>query len=668
MGVYGKLVLEAKSDPSFKEIYFGKWGNKISLNMKDKTFIIKNINFDKFILRLKEMYKYRGIANLFERKYSALSMILYKKKLIRKANLKTTQLEVHLFFALELYKIFMELGEFYKLPYYIQVAKDIYKKTWISNVDKIKAEYTNVKNLDKFNYTLTDYQMEFIRNYNMLKETNELEGYILAFKQGLGKTFTSIALAECLNKNQVIIVCQNTLKENWAYELRNYYKIYQDRNKWIKDIFILNNSKFTNKKNPKFIIVNQESIDKIYNIIDKEKNSMIIVDESQNFRNLNSDRTEKLLKLKELLGCKDNLMMSGTPIKAMSSEIAPALRMIDPYFTDELARIYVKTFSNNTPEIANVVKERLNRVIYVKNKDVLNLPEKTINEIKLKIQDPKPYFIKTVKEEVGKEFKTVYEEKLKEIPSLQERFTKIVLKYSSASIQETMKYLQYIDPLNGNSKSDIHELDQEFFDTFLNKYVYPNIENPAIKKELEYLVTKYVYLYKSAMGIAIGRVYPKARENCYIELFNQNIDYFIEAIKNNTKKTIIFTQFLKVVKFVDDKLYEKGIGCVKITGETKNRMDIINDFKQDDDLDVLVATTQTLSTGVTIVEANQMFFLGTPDRESDFEQACDRIHRIGQNVPVTINVILLDSQEKNITDRMNDILKWSGNLSDAVLT
>ena len=49
-------------------------------------------------------------------------------------------------------------------------------------------------------------------------------GYILAFEQGLGKTLTSIGLAECLKVDHVYIVCPNSLKENWALEIRKYYK------------------------------------------------------------------------------------------------------------------------------------------------------------------------------------------------------------------------------------------------------------------------------------------------------------------------------------------------------------------------------------------------------------------------------------------------------------
>ena len=57
-----------------------------------------------------------------------------------------------------------------------------------------------------------------------------------------------------------------------------------------------------------------------------------------------------------------------------------------------------------------------------------------------------------------------------------------------------------------------------------------------------------------------------------------------------------------------------------------------------------------------------MLFFGTPYRSADFDQACDRIYRIGQTSDVFIYNVLLDSPQKNITDRIKEILDWSGGM------
>lgn len=666
MAVYG-IIFEAGNSNIIK---FGL-SNKVYLNKDNKTFTITNINFNKFLLRLKEMYNYNRITNLFDAKYSLISLFLYKKNIITKDKLRITNLEVHLFFALELYKIFLDMSEFYNLKYYKTVADQIYYKTWVSKYDTVGDTYTDLTNLKNFNYTLKDYQLEFVREYRNMKNKYELEGQILSFEQGLGKTFTSIALAECLNKKQVVIVCPNSLRDVWAYEIKNYYKIYDNESLWKKDIYVHNNGELNKSKNPRFIIVNQESIEKIYNIIDKSKDSMIIVDECHNFRNYNSNRTNKLFKLKEMLNCKDNLMMSGTPIKATPEEIVPVLMMIDPYFTDELAKVYIKAFSNASEEISRVVKERFNRVLYRRTKNqVLELPDKYIDSLRLSIKNADRYIVKNIRKEIKEEFEIEYAKKLKVMSKIKKEFEIMVVKYSSASYIDTMNYLKYINSSTDPDKDklDVGEYKQEYFNSFLKEFVYPNIDNKEDRDRLKYLTSQYVYAMQSATGLAIGKILPPAKTNCYIEIFHHNIDLFIDMINNNIKKTIIFTPFLQVANDTYETLLSHGIGCVKIVGETKERMKYINMFKENDNVDVLVATTQTLSTGVTLTEANQMFFLGTPYRNADFEQACDRIHRIGQTTQVNIYTVLLDTgEEKNITERIDEIMQWSARISDSML-
>lgn len=153
---------------------------------------------------------------------------------------------------------------------------------------------------------------------------------------------------------------------------------------------------------------------------------------------------------------------------------------------------------------------------------------------------------------------------------------------------------------------------------------------------------------------------PKKRNSVFIDLFEQNKETFLRMIQSHSTKTIIFSQFRQVCKHIHESLIESGIGAVLITGETSDRMDIIDAFKENDSLTAMVATPKTLGVGVTLTEASQMFFFGPPWRNSDYEQCADRIHRIGQTRAVTIYNVLLDTGGVlNLTGRMNDILEWS---------
>jgi len=113
MGIYSNYITEADLiNPGFMENLSGSLFTRISLNWETKEFDIQGINFNKFIARLEDMYKYKGIENLFEKHFSAWSTFLWKKKMIHKSDMTITNLTVPLFFALEIYRIFLDLGEF----------------------------------------------------------------------------------------------------------------------------------------------------------------------------------------------------------------------------------------------------------------------------------------------------------------------------------------------------------------------------------------------------------------------------------------------------------------------------------------------------------------------------------------------------------------------------
>jgi SNF2 family DNA or RNA helicase len=177
-------------------------------------------------------------------------------------------------------------------------------------------------------------------------------------------------------------------------------------------------------------------------------------------------------------------------------------------------------------------------------------------------------------------------------------------------------------------------------------------------KEFKDAETAYLRMKQRALGKAMGQVLHPRRKEMFIKLYEQNKDEIIDMIHNATKKTVIFSTTLDVVKYISDDLSKNGVKNVKIIGETKDRMTLIQDFKNNDEIEVLVATSQTLSTGVTLTEANQMLFFGTPWRSADYDQCCDRIYRIGQNTDVDIYNILLETGDKlNLSTRMNDILE-----------
>jgi SNF2 family DNA or RNA helicase len=664
----------------------------VTLDNTSKEIIITNIAIDRLLRRIKEAYSATSEYNTDQIRKSNILNIFDSVEYI---TWDKTEIKFKSFFAIEVYDIFHDLGTDYKDDIYLEVADELYRKTWISNYETKDKVKTDTSKLIMFNYEPKDFQLDFIKNYQSLKFEYDLDGYILSFEQGLGKTFTAIALAECLNKEAVYIVCPNSIKENWAQEIQKYYKKYEDKNLWKQEVFVLNVPKYKYTKNTKFFIINQESIPDLFQYVKPNKNSMIIIDESQYFRGLHTNRTEAMLQLKEIAACHDNLLMSGTPVKASPSELVPALRMIDPNFTPELAEVYSATFTSKSPNISSIVKERFRRVIYRKlKKDTIKLPEKYISELRMKIPNPDEFSMHALNKKILMDYHIDYLNRLKtglftnnklsvfyrsSTPARysfihdKDEFEKLVRTYSRANTGKTEEYLNYIFQKTEDIGWELinpRNVDEKYF-WFLNKMVLPYVDNP----DDEYILTKkfdgiygWSIAAKGATGTSIGKNIADSKNKCFKLIWDYNNQEIINMINKCKKKTVIFTALVPIADYIATDLKKKGIGTIEITGANSNRMDLVDKFKNDSSIKVLIATTETLANGVTLTEASQMFFFGTPYRSADFDQACDRIHRIGQDSPVYIYNVLLWSHDKNITNRIEEILNWSEEMFDSIMT
>lgn len=643
-----------------------KLQNLVNITENEKYIIIKNINYKKFLFRMRKYYGERNLSKVMGIEYDERSIELYEQKIIEKKDMKIADFRIPIFFALEVAIIFQELGEAYNVNLYRLIYKDIVRKTWLEKRFSSQYEPKTKVNLNKLNslkYKPLPFQKEFIEIYPELKDKNNLDGFILTFDQGLGKTLTSTLLSICLDKKQTVIVCPNSLKLNWKNEINSYFDNGKD------NVFVVGYDKDITGK--QFLVVNNESISKVFPYTKKSSKSMLILDESHNFRNIKGKRTKELLDLKSKLNANDVLVMSGTPIKAVPNEIVPALKLIDPLFDDECADIFQKAFNISSTNAAAILQRRFGFIMWRKTKDeVLDLKEKKIHIKKFSTKNAYEYTIENVNIKVSETFEKIYEEKSKTAGDKEKLYKEIVEKYYKGEGEELLKYYKYLEDYK-NRPLDItsiyHEIDINKYSKFFFKEVLINIPLEQ-QKQATQIYKDFVQMRKQAMGEALGKILPKYRAQMYCTMIGENIKEIISMIENNDAKTVIFSQSLEVVNFMNMILKDNNIRNVKITGETKNRMDLTNEFKEREDTDVLIATSQTLSTGVTLIEANQMFFFGIPWRDADLQQAIDRIYRIGQTSEVNIYISELDTgRYKNLSTRMIDIVNWSSSMFDSVI-
>lgn len=658
-----------------KKLGIGKLAAKTFTNVtvENGRILIKGINCNLLMYRIKETFGEINLRNIFEYEYNAKSWKQYQAKKISRGDMRINYVYAPEFFALEFVELFNALAERYGDKSYRRVAELIYGATWLSKADTIDVPELGLEPLANIDMDLLDHQKRFIAQWPVLKNQLHLKGYILAFKPGKGKTLTTIGLAECLKVPRVYIVCPNNLTANWALEIKKYFKKYQlNEQAWTRDVCILG-TKYGDPSTAKYIIVNQENIKLLQKIAKKDPNSLFVVDECHNFRNYNGVRSQELFTLADTIQSDDIICVSATPIKAVPAELAPMLHLIDSTFTDEAAIMYTRCFNLNNETAVRLVTKRFGQVMYRPADVHVDLPPKYEETLEWDVDNEARYYLSTVHAEIIQKFHEIHTEWCDKMKDAIQHFRDSVLKYSLTSRRNTLQYIDWViqssQSLRGKDGTSYHELSVKEFTSFIDSYVRPNQAIPV--NEVDNLLTmehSFIIACKSNMGKAIGQILPSRRAELFSNLYMHNRDRIYEMIRSCTKKTVFFSTMNPTLKTIHTDLQNMGIGSVLITGETSDTVGVIDRFRNDPNILVLVASSRVIGVGFTLTEASQLLFFGTPWRSSDYEQAAERIWRIGQTDPAHIYTVKAKTKEPNLSDRMQQILEWSERMFGAAIT
>lgn len=135
-------------------------------------------------------------------------------------------------------------------------------------------------------------------------------------------------------------------------------------------------------------------------------------------------------------------------------------------------------------------------------------------------------------------------------------------------------------------------------------------------------------------------------------------------LMDSGEKVVIFGTFKEPIYELARRLSDYNI--VIGTGDLKDEQvdDNKTRFQEDPSVLAFIGTWQKCGTGITLNAASYMIFLDTPFTMGVFEQAQDRIHRIGTKNPVFIyNLIAKDT----IDERVNQIVCDKGAIADYII-
>lgn len=192
-------------------------------------------------------------------------------------------------------------------------SKDFFEG--INELPKEEVEYP------KLNATLRDYQKYGYKWLKYLTDNNL--GACLADDMGLGKTLQAIALLSNLHeekKKKSMVIMPKSLIYNWENEIKKFAP------KLKVGVYYGINRDFSSLKKVDVILTTYGTIrNDIENLLE-HKFDLLILDESQNIKNINSQTTKAVL----LLNAKKRVALSGTPIENNLLELYSLFRFLNP--------------------------------------------------------------------------------------------------------------------------------------------------------------------------------------------------------------------------------------------------------------------------------------------------------------------------------------------------
>jgi SNF2 family DNA or RNA helicase len=148
----------------------------------------------------------------------------------------------------------------------------------------------------------------------------------------------------------------------------------------------------------------------------------------------------------------------------------------------------------------------------------------------------------------------------------------------------------------------------------------------------------------------------------------------LEEITSEGHKTIVFSQFSTMLEIVRKELNIREMNGLIIDGSTRNREQILNKFKEEEEQRILLMTLKVGGVGLNLTEADYVIILDPWWNPAVEMQAIDRTHRIGQTMPVmvyrmisssTIEEKVLELQRKKMAI-MNDVVEGTTDMEKQI--
>lgn len=486
------------------------------------------------------------------------------------------------------------------------------------------------------------------------------EDYIVTHNTNMSLTF-----AELLHSEKVLIVCPlPTFEKVWLKSIvlpgnDNLYQRPEENKLWhVKSPAAYNNERF--------ILVHYEGLENIYGILSKiaGPKTTVIVDESHNFADTKSKRTVLLQDIIDRSFTKNLFLLSGTPIKSYSTEVINMAKFIDGRLKGKLYERLYSVYANPNKFFKSILPNRYSDMTYVIEKKETKLDPIIKTYVPIKLKNGNEYTLPYIREQM----RIFIEKRIKEIndamPKYQEVYRMCIETARQNGFDKKTKYTirQYEDLvaiIQKNYKSNnLGFIKNEMALANTIEREIKKFLPPELARQWDEVKTIIKYPLLKIQGECLGLIVMGARIKCHVDMAS-NLD--LSALVNSTiKDTIIFSNYIQVCEAARINVTNRGYKPALVYGELSKYLNReVKAFIDNKDVNPLITTYKSLSTGVPLINANVIIALDLPFRMYIFEQAVGRAWRVGQDSQVVVYIPSLDTDNvPNINQRNLDIISF----------
>jgi SNF2 family DNA or RNA helicase len=124
----------------------------------------------------------------------------------------------------------------------------------------------------------------------------------------------------------------------------------------------------------------------------------------------------------------------------------------------------------------------------------------------------------------------------------------------------------------------------------------------------------------------VGNDSPSGKTETLFEL--------VEPLMDEGQKVLVFSQFVQMLQLLDKECKERNIPTYMLTGDTKNRLELVQTFQNDPNPCLFLLSLRAAGTGLNLTTASYVILYDPWWNPAVEAQAIDRSHRIGQTETV----------------------------------